>query len=216
MSTTPCPSWVHARGWAVPAEEPSTTTTLFAVRTIPPVEWTPQEKLHRREAREQAYVPAEQPPPPQGAWFPPAHAHPRRPLDPVGASPQGPQQPGRLTAAPAAITLVLPAAHRLIDSDSFRITVRAGRRCGSTTLVVHLDVQAPGQPARVGFVVSKAVGNSVTRNRVQRRLRHLSREHLAALPASTALVVRALPAAAGASSRELGADLSRCLQRVSS
>ena len=34
------------------------------------------------------------------------------------------------------------------------------------------------------------------------------------LPGSALLVVRANPAAAGAASRELGADLDRCLQRV--
>jgi ribonuclease P protein component len=87
---------------------------------------------------------------------------------------------------------------------------------GSTTLVVHL---APGpglSPTRVGFVVSKAVGNAVIRNRVQRRLRHLARGQLPALPGSSLLVVRALPAAASATSAELGADLTRCLRRVAS
>ncbi len=64
---------------------------------------------------------------------------------------------------------------------------------------------------RVGFVVSRAVGNAVVRNRVKRRLRHLVREHLSSLPGSAVLVVRALPAAAAASSAELGADLARCL-----
>jgi ribonuclease P protein component len=114
---------------------------------------------------------------------------------------------------------VLPAAHRLVDSDTFRVTVRSGRRCGSSTLVVHLDVQPPGRPARVGFVVSKAVGNAVVRNRVKRRLRHLTREHLPALvglPGSAVLVVRALPPAATASHAELHADLLRCLSRVTS
>jgi hypothetical protein len=47
--------------------------------------------------REQAYVPAEQPPPPQGARIPAAHAHPRGPVDPFRASPQGAQEPGRLS-----------------------------------------------------------------------------------------------------------------------
>ena len=62
----------------------------------------------------------------------------------------------------------------------------------STSLVAD----EPG-PARVGFVVSKAVGNAVVRNRVQRRLRHLAREHLASLPGSAVLVIRALPALGG-------------------
>jgi len=87
-------------------------------------------------------------------------------------------------------------------------------------LVVHLWVDreaAPG-PARVGFTVSKAVGNAVTRTRVKRRLRHLTREHLPVLeglPGRAALVVRALPASAHASYAELGADLSRTVARVS-
>ena len=49
-------------------------------------------------------------------------------------------------------------------------------------MVVHLwvDPDADG-PVQVGFTVSKAVGNAVTRNRVKRRLRHLTREHLQSL-----------------------------------
>jgi len=115
---------------------------------------------------------------------------------------------------------VLSAVHRLTDSDGFRLTVRKGRRAGCSTLVVHLWVDrasAPG-PARVGFTVGKSVGDAVTRNRVKRRLRHLTREHLPALeehPGRAALVVRALPAAADASYAQLGADLARTLDRVS-
>jgi ribonuclease P protein component len=111
---------------------------------------------------------------------------------------------------------VLPAAHRLTDGEAFRRAVRSGRRAGSTTVVVHLVVEpeADADP-RVGFVVSRAVGNAVTRNRVQRRLRHLVREHLSSLPGSSVLVIRALPAAAGASSAQLADDLARCLRRVS-
>ncbi len=68
---------------------------------------------------------------------------------------------------------------------------------------------------QVGFVVSKAVGNAVTRNRVKRRLRHLFRELPWALPVSGVLVVRALPASAEAEYSGLRADLSHCLARLS-
>jgi hypothetical protein len=49
-----------------------------------------------RDTREQAYVPAEQPSPSQGARLPPPHAHPGGSQHPRLASPQGPQEPGRL------------------------------------------------------------------------------------------------------------------------
>ena len=80
--------------------------------------------------------------------------------------------------------------------------------------MVHLWCPGPSGPSRVGFVVSRAVGNAVIRHRVQRRLRHLCREHLSVLPDGCCLVVRALPPAADASYAELGADLERCLRRA--
>lgn len=65
--------------------------------------------------------------------------------------------------------------------------------------------------SRAGFVVSKAVGPAVVRNKVRRRLRHLVRERLADLPPGSTLVVRALPAAAEATYQRLGADLDDAL-----
>lgn len=110
---------------------------------------------------------------------------------------------------------MLSSAHRLTDGASFREAVRTGRRSGTRTVVVHLATDpSADRPPEVGFVVSKAVGNAVTRNRVKRRLRHLAREHVSSLPGSAVLVVRALPAAAEATYAELGADLARCLGRV--
>ena len=112
---------------------------------------------------------------------------------------------------------MLPREHRLRSGDDFRRAARDGRRAGTRTLVVHLwtGEQPPG-PARTGFVVSKAVGNAVTRNRVKRRLRHLAREQFTSLPGSAVLVVRALPPSAGATYAELRADLASALGRVTS
>jgi ribonuclease P protein component len=69
-------------------------------------------------------------------------------------------------------------------------------------------------PSKVGFVVSKAVGNSVVRHRVSRKLRHLVRDRLDLLPPGTSLVVRALAPSADADSAELGRDLDAALHKV--
>jgi ribonuclease P protein component len=82
--------------------------------------------------------------------------------------------------------------------------------------VVHAnqtDARA-GLPPRVGFVVSKAVGSAVVRNRTKRRLRALAHERLGVLPAGTDVVIRANPAAAQADSADLGHELDRLLARV--
>ena len=104
------------------------------------------------------------------------------------------------------------AAHRLTGSAGFSLAIRTGQRAGSTTLVLHLACPDGEVPPRIGFVVSRAVGNAVTRNRVKRRLRELVRE--LSLPSGSLLVVRALPPSAGASYAELRDDLTRCLTRV--
>ena len=67
---------------------------------------------------------------------------------------------------------------------------------------------------RAGFVVGKAVGNSVVRHRVTRRLRAAVLEELPRLPACADLVVRAQPQAAEATSQQLRADLRSGLDRV--
>ncbi len=110
---------------------------------------------------------------------------------------------------------MLPADHRLTRPRSFRHAVKAGRRSGARTLITHLTLaeEQLGSGARVGFVVSKAVGNAVVRNRVKRRLRHAAGARISLLPAGALLVVRAQPASASASYEELSADLDRCLDR---
>jgi len=120
---------------------------------------------------------------------------------------------------------VLPAPARLRRREDFALAVRRGRRAGRDTLVVHYlspdqlspqaTVAADRLPvARAGFVVGRAVGNSVIRHRTVRRLRHLVRDRLDRLPASSLLVVRALPAAAEVDSATLAGDLDSALDRL--
>ena len=89
---------------------------------------------------------------------------------------------------------------------------RSGGGAGSRLVVVHHDRSAESHAARVGFVVSSAVGNAVVRNRVKRRLRAIAAELLAELPAETMLVLRARPAAANADFTELDHTVRRTVE----
>jgi ribonuclease P protein component len=123
-----------------------------------------------------------------------------------GPAPAAPLfRPGVVRAAPAcppegwSIDAMLPRSLRMRSSKDFRQTTRRGVRVSRPTLVVHAVRLNDG--TRVGLVVSSALGNAVTRNRVKRRLRHLAAAQVTDSPvtdspAGTGVVVRALPRAA--------------------
>jgi ribonuclease P protein component len=104
-----------------------------------------------------------------------------------------------------------------LGSD-FEAAVRRGRRSGRRCLVVHALVGEPAgetaEPARVGFVVSKAVGSAVVRTQVKRRLRAVMAVRTSMLPPGSLIVVRANPGAAGADSSLLASDLDAALARA--
>ncbi|MFN2494898.1 MAG: ribonuclease P protein component [Pseudonocardiaceae bacterium] len=110
---------------------------------------------------------------------------------------------------------MLPASTRLTRREDFATALRRGRRAARGAVVVHLARSGDPQASpRVGFVVGRTVGGAVVRHRVQRRLRHLMRGRLGALPGGALVVVRALPAAALASSAALAEDLDAALRRL--
>ena len=104
------------------------------------------------------------------------------------------------------------------SAEDFRRTIRRGVRGAQPTLVAHvvLSTRIPeaGGHTSVGFVVSKAVGSAVERNRVKRRLRHLMRERIESLPAGSRVVVRALPPSQAAGSDTLAEHLDAALSRA--
>lgn len=128
---------------------------------------------------------------------------------------------------------MVPARHRISRGNDFHRTLKKGVRYSSRDLVVTVlavpaaasagsDIVRCGGP-RLGLIVSKAVGGSVQRHRVARRLRAAFREtdFGAALPHRDVLVVvRALPSSLHRSSTELAQQLSeafvsrRVLQRI--
>lgn len=112
---------------------------------------------------------------------------------------------------------MLPARHRMRSSGDFARTIRSGSRAGGHHLVVHLLVPASDPhdptpaPARVGFVVSKAVGGAVQRNLVKRRLRDIMRTRVSDLPDGALAVVRALPPSSQAGYAELSDAVDRSI-----
>lgn len=112
---------------------------------------------------------------------------------------------------------MLPARHRLRDAAQFRAAVRGprGARSGGTFLVIHAAMTDPERrrAPRVGFVVSKAVGNAAVRNRVTRRLRAIAGAELGGIPPGVDVVMRALPGAAGASFADMEGEATRLLGR---
>jgi ribonuclease P protein component len=100
-------------------------------------------------------------------------------------------------------------------STDFTLATRGGSKAGRPLVSGHLLIrQHSEEPARVGFVVSKAVGSAVVRNTVRRRLRHLARGYLGLLPGGSLLVVRAAPRAATACQADLAADLDLVLEAL--
>lgn len=117
---------------------------------------------------------------------------------------------------------MLSASFRMRTGQDFTQTVRRGRRIGARTVILHAwrpqeDGLANAEPL-IGFVVSKAVGSAVVRNRIKRRLRHLVRSQLAGADVTKQpiqglrVVIRALPAAARQPDR-LAGDLEHVWSR---
>ncbi len=104
---------------------------------------------------------------------------------------------------------MLPKHQRIRTRTQFSDTQRSGSRFGNRNVVVSANIRPTGDEPRAGFIVSKAVGNAVTRNKTKRRLRAIIAElfdrrlGMEVVDGSLDLVIRALPASSSASFAEL-------------
>ena len=108
---------------------------------------------------------------------------------------------------------MLKRANRVVTGDDFRATVRKGRRVGTPHALIYVAMTPADRPTRVGFIVSKSVGNAVTRNLVTRRLRSIGHDVVLAQPNGTDLVIRALPGSQGVSWTTLQSEILTGLER---
>lgn len=90
---------------------------------------------------------------------------------------------------------MLPREHRLRHGHEFTLTTRSGAKASRGRVVAYVH-RSGDDPAKVGFIIGRKVGNSVVRHRLVRRLRPVLAELIPSLPADAWVVVRALPGAA--------------------
>ncbi|WP_431710722.1 ribonuclease P protein component [Glutamicibacter uratoxydans] len=103
---------------------------------------------------------------------------------------------------------MLPKNQRLRLAQDLSATVRSGVRSGRRNVVLYARHQVePHGGDRVGFIVSKAVGNAVVRNLIKRRMREIARS-LRSDTGEYDVVVRALPGAADLDWAELNEQVS--------
>ena len=87
---------------------------------------------------------------------------------------------------------MLPNSARIKSSSDFARTTRNGRRITSNSLIGYLYSTNSNEPAKLGLIVGKSVGNSVVRHRIARQVRHAVREKINQMPNGTLFVVRAM------------------------
>lgn len=88
---------------------------------------------------------------------------------------------------------MLAKTARLTESGDFARATKSGIRFTSTNFVGYLYITAEtANPARAGLIISKAVGGSVARHRLARKIRHCLRDCYTQLPQGSLLVVRGL------------------------
>ncbi|GGD27749.1 ribonuclease P protein component [Microbacterium faecale] len=108
---------------------------------------------------------------------------------------------------------MLSQQQRITRGIDYRHVVRRGARCAGTTHVMHVVRTNEARPPRFGFIVSKAVGNAVTRNTVRRRLKAICLEATPQVRQGADIVIRALPIAATTPFAELRSDILRSIAR---
>jgi ribonuclease P protein component len=109
----------------------------------------------------------------------------------------------------------LAATGRLTRRADFQRAAAKGRKAPMPGLVLQALPREDAGPARLGFTVTKKVGNAVIRNRTRRRLKEAARLVLAELPITGMDLV--LIGRAGTRQRPFGTlqdDLRRALAKT--
>ena len=107
------------------------------------------------------------------------------------------------------------ARHRLRANEDFALIRRSGKRHAFVGFLVQAFVnEKAGMGRRIGFRVSRKVGNAVTRNRAKRHFRELFRIHQEKLPEQCDFVVVIHPSLPKMNQKRVEKDFLQFCQRV--
>jgi ribonuclease P protein component len=142
-------------------------------------------------------VSAEQSETEEEARLPDPHAYARGSRSDRSAAGEGPQPP---------VVLIW----RVRGRRCFQALAHGRRRRASGLEVSVAEVGVPGEPPRVAYAISRAVGSAVARNRIRRRLRAAVRENATLLQEGFGYLIRPLHSLDGVSQ----SDLTRTLRTI--
>ena len=107
-----------------------------------------------------------------------------------------------------------PKSVRLLKHADFDQVYKNGRRQFSGHMTVFFRRREDAQGPRVGLTVGKALGGSVERNRIKRRMREAVRLHLGELSGPVDVVINPKKSVLKAEFGELSAEVAQAFQKI--
>jgi ribonuclease P protein component len=105
-------------------------------------------------------------------------------------------------------------SHRLLKHADFDRVYRQGRRHFAPHMTFFSLARISGTGPRVGFTVSRALGGSVQRNRIRRRMREAVRLNLCTLRAAVDVVINPKKSALSAGFADIKNEVAEGFQKI--
>lgn len=103
---------------------------------------------------------------------------------------------------------------RLLRHSDFECVYKLGKRQFFAHMTFFYLRREAGESSRIGFTVSKALGNAVMRNRMRRRLREAVRAQWNAAPEMADMVINPKPALLKADFMVIRDEVERGFQQI--